>query len=84
MVTAWWRVSFDSSLAWQILIYCLGVVCALVSQLTGEVLPRAEMCGLGPMHVKALLVPKHPITEYEGSALRCRRLHQSASEGALS
>lgn len=57
---------------------------ALVSQLMGEVLPRAETCELGPVHGKALLVPELSIAEYEGSALSCGKLHQRAFEGALS
>lgn len=64
--------------------YCLGLLCTSVSQPTGEVLPGAEMCGLGPVHVKVLLVPKHSTAEDEGCALPCGRLHQSTSEGALS
>lgn len=40
---------------------------ALLSQLTGEVLPRAATCELGTVHGKALLVPELSIAEYEGA-----------------
>lgn len=44
------------------------LLCASVSQLIGEMLPR-----VGPVRVKALLVPKHSIAERTGSALGCGR-----------